>query len=401
MRFYQSFENICNLSRIFDNYVERYELDRKFCIPKNALDLFERSEEVEFILLGTKEFGNAFFNLINRRYKVAFVVDDFKANRGELFCGAEIISSDKFIDINKKGKKYIAVNTCRFDYSRRYFETLCREQSIPLINFEQAMRMIGASKEFDHRLADWSEFICENKEKYHNLAKQLIDDYSKITLYSVLNFHLTCDVEWILNIARPYSTLYFRSGLLSLGDRERFVDGGASIGESTTALIDVTNGCFERIWMVEPDKYNIETLSKLMRKIKAHTYREKITLNKCALSNSMGTMLFNHTGHHGGSLIFDGNDTSKGEAVELTTIDKLVETQPTIIKLDIEGAELSALKGAKNTITAAKPKLFVSAYHRFNDLIAIPEYINEIRSDYKIGIRHHTEDRWDTCLYFY
>ena len=27
--------------------------------------------------------------------------------------------------------------------------------------------------------------------------------------------------------------------------------------------------------------------------------------------------------------------------------------------------------------------------------------IDTIAPDYRIGLRHHTEDRWDTCLYFF
>lgn len=43
----------------------------------------------------------------------------------------------------------------------------------------------------------------------------------------------------------------------------------------------------------------------------------------------------------------------------------------------------------------------LSAYHRAADLLDMPRLIDTLVPDYRIGLRHHTEDRWDTCLYFY
>ncbi len=326
------------------------------------------------------------------------MVDDFKSHKGERFCGANIISTDKFIEISKKDSSIIAVNTCRFDYSRRYFENLCREQNIPSLNFEQAIRLFKLNDFIDYRQSDWGPVILENVEKFSLLAEKLSDQYSRDTLYSVLLFHITCDPEWYLNIAKPYSSLYFRSGLFSLSQNERLVDCGASIGESTSALIDATGGSFDHSWMIEPDKYNIATLENMIRKYKASQLDGKISLHPYAVGESKDTLEFNHIGWHGGSIAYDGKGNGK---VQVDTIDSIINDRPTIIKMDIEGAELAALKGASESIKVHRPKLLVSAYHRSTDLLQIPELVQQYRDDYKIGLRHHTEDRWDTCLYFY
>jgi hypothetical protein len=110
--------------------------------------------------------------------------------------------------------------------------------------------------------------------------------------------------------------------------------------------------------------------------------------------------LFSHCGHLGHLLPLAGN-AAPDTFVPVMPLDMLIDGKPTLIKMDIEGAELAALKGGRGLISENRPKLCVSAYHRPEDILALTDYIGTLRDDYRIGLRHHTEDRWDTCLYFY
>ncbi len=57
-------------------------------------------------------------------------------------------------------------------------------------------------------------------------------------------------------------------------------------------------------------------------------------------------------------------------------------------KMDIEGAEGSAIEGSKSIIKNYHPKLAISVYHKKDDFWKIPEQILSIRDDYKIFLRH-------------
>ena len=69
------------------------------------------------------------------------------------------------------------------------------------------------------------------------------------------------------------------------------------------------------------------------------------------------------------------------------------------IKMDIEGAELKALKGAREALRKFKPKLAISVYHSLSDYIAIPQYINSLNLGYSFYLNHHTIHSEESILY--
>lgn len=77
----------------------------------------------------------------------------------------------------------------------------------------------------------------------------------------------------------------------------------------------------------------------------------------------------------------------------------LAGEEATFIKMDIEGSESEALKGAKDTITTYKPRLAISIYHKPEDILELPEIILSYRPDYQFYMRHYSLGAPDTVLY--
>lgn len=67
--------------------------------------------------------------------------------------------------------------------------------------------------------------------------------------------------------------------------------------------------------------------------------------------------------------------------------------------MDIEGAELEALRGAEKTIQRDYPVLAISIYHKTEDVLEIPLYILELSNRYQFYVRHYSTTASETILY--
>ena len=72
---------------------------------------------------------------------------------------------------------------------------------------------------------------------------------------------------------------------------------------------------------------------------------------------------------------------------------------PTYLKMDVEGAELEALKGAEKTIRQRLPVLAVCVYHRYDDLWRIPSYLHSLSDKYSLFLRPHEFENWQLVCY--
>ena len=87
-------------------------------------------------------------------------------------------------------------------------------------------------------------------------------------------------------------------------------------------------------------------------------------------------------------------------SVEVRRLDDLLENRPvTFLKMDIEGSELAALRGAERIIREQRPKLAICVYHKPEDMWEIPSFILSCHPDYKLYLRHHSMLADETVLY--
>jgi FkbM family methyltransferase len=69
------------------------------------------------------------------------------------------------------------------------------------------------------------------------------------------------------------------------------------------------------------------------------------------------------------------------------------------IKMDIEGAEPSALRGAEDTLREFRPRLAISVYHAFEHLTTIPQAIERLGLSYRFYLGHSSIHAEETILF--
>ena len=184
---------------------------------------------------------------------------------------------------------------------------------------------------------------------------------------------------------------YFDGPFLSHVEDEVFVDVGCLNGESSRNFIKWSQERYKHIYCFEADPHNTE---KCKKQLKDLFEDGKLTLITKAVSDKNGVASF----------IMCQNGTSKIGAgdmqVETVSLDSiLLDKNPTFIKMDIEGGEYLALKGAKRIISELHPKLAISVYHLPSDIFDIPALLLSYYPGYKFYLRHYSPYVEETVLY--
>jgi FkbM family methyltransferase len=192
---------------------------------------------------------------------------------------------------------------------------------------------------------------------------------------------------------------YFPLNLFSLSENEVFVDCGAFDGNDSINFTKFTNNKYTRIVMFEPNKENFGNIQKRV----PYLSDSRITVENYGVWSTKTTLKFQNDS--ASSTIISDNDNSD-ENVDVISLDeyfkdKPATEQPTFIKMDIEGAEIEALKGSQNIIREFTPKLAICVYHKIADMYEIPELIRSINPNYKMSLLHHSDSFYETVLYCY
>lgn len=223
--------------------------------------------------------------------------------------------------------------------------------------------------------------IVVNKLFYEEIRKQLCSE-------NINNKNIFILGELYSELKRAQ---YFDLKELDKNIRERFVDCGALDGTTSTNMYEWYRGHVDKIWLFEPDAQSVQKCRANMEKIKFQNYE---VIEKAVYS--MKTQLHFHSLGTGSSAI---NPEGKMIVNTISLDEAIGEEKPTFIKMDIEGAELEALKGAKEIIQRDRPKLAICVYHKPEDINAIPELLLEYNSDYKFYFRHYSVADNETVLY--
>jgi FkbM family methyltransferase len=182
--------------------------------------------------------------------------------------------------------------------------------------------------------------------------------------------------EWTFEGAPVSSERYFIPEVAAgLRDRETLLDGGAHHGAVSLAFAAMIDS--PRVIAVEPDAANRAVLAERLCGLP-----EPAVLD-CALAAEEGTAAFSD------GYGFASKLSPFGQAqVSVRSIDSL-DVEPTFIKLHLEGGELEALRGARETLRVHRPIVTVTVYHNGDGLWRTASWLMRELDGYRFLFRNH------------
>ena len=225
-----------------------------------------------------------------------------------------------------------------------------------------------------------SKFLKENSEKFEKMYQSLEDYRSKKIFYAILNNWYNYDFINLEQVMEKCFSHYFDLDIIPSCQEEVFVDLGAFNGDTVEDFIKIYGDNYKKIYAYEMTEQSMRELKERVKNYPRIIYEQK------AVSDELGM----------GSIKIHEISTSSNQLeleeigeIEVTSLDDDINEKITMIKMDIEGSELKALKGAENHIIKDKPKLLLSVYHGYEELLTLWEYLEKLDLSYHYYLRYY------------
>lgn len=281
------------------------------------------------------------------------------------------------------------------------------------------------------RILEAHEFFCEEKGPWiENFMAHLGDDISRDSFATYLRQRILSKVFWASDICYPVAPpvqtatwrrereeknydypvlkdmqgnviadIYYKCvyvyeqyrlpGIAEARPGDNIIDAGAFVGDSSV-YFSRRAGASGKVYAFEIFPDSVRCGMENMQRNGA----DNVEYFNCAISEKEGTatLVSNENCASISRIVFDDGKVS-GMPIKVTSIDAFRKEHGPInfIKADIEGSEMAMLKGARNTIKEDAPTCAICLYHKRDDFWEIPDFLSELRPDYKFWFRCEAE----------
>ncbi len=354
-------------------------------------ELLGEGSERSLVLMGAGSFGKRVLSALRMAGEnaVAFC-DNNPAVQGSVIDGLPVLP--------------VAEAVRRFGSSSAFVLTIFNPLQSPAAGLAQlkgfgatrVMTVVPVAWKFPQSLVpafflDLPERIVEARGSVLEAFRLLADDESRREYVDQISWRLSGVIEY--SSPDPGHPQYFPECLFTLREDEVFVDCGAYDGDTLQVFLQQCRGDFRRALAFEPDPSNFARLTDLIRKV-PEDVRRRITAHELATGAARCKVRFAASGQPSAAITVGGE-----VEVSVAPLDQMMQEPPTYIKMDIEGAELDALAGARQCILKNAPILAVCAYHAQDHLWRVPLAIASMVPGYHLFLRRYAEWGFDTVCY--
>lgn len=243
----------------------------------------------------------------------------------------------------------------------------------------------------------FDQSYCAAHEEEITAAGEIFADKASRELYfDMLHFRLTGKMKYLASTSSMGDQA---AELLRKDAVKNIIDCGAFKGDTA----EIFRKCFayaENIIAMEPDPSTFKRLSAYCNDANNSTDSDARLIPLCAaVGDRDKTEEFLCTGSRGSGRC--GSGRVKTALTDVRRIDTVAaDLHIDLIKMDVEGDEESALKGAENTILRDDCALAISVYHKTDDLYRLPLMIRDKYPNHHLYLRRENcVPAWDITLW--
>lgn len=231
--------------------------------------------------------------------------------------------------------------------------------------------------------------ILEHVDEYREIYELLYDEESKKSLLYLIMGYLTLKYEYFSMARHEKEAVDYYPTDIFKDAPKNVIDCGGYTGDTASQFLKYYGQEVKKYYLFEPDEKNI-----IKARSNLESYSKNIVYVQAAVAENEGMTTFYANGA-AGTIDKNGN-----ERIRSVSLDSIVKEKIYFIKMDIEGSELMALKGARSHITKDAPDMAICAYHKPADIRELVKYIKTLVPSYKVYIRHYSDKEKETVLYF-
>lgn len=406
--------DVAALRRTYHEQASRIDADPKFGLPAWISDLHSGDLLTRPLVCIANDNLELILDWLDVHANVIGIVDDYHV--GTSYGRHQCISSAAMVELSRRNPETILVNSTTAEAAQRHFNLIASQNEIPvlsLLEFHRTLRLVdhihipvrpnGLLQTND--ILAFFDAALDLESEYCRMEGKLAGLHSKATLFALLLQRLTGDSRWHSDVSvggylQPYGpdSYVVNQRFFKLNDEEVFVDAGAYRGDTLKLFSDSVNDRFKMIHAFEPDPANFSYLQSFCKK-RFGTETRRVQCHQAGVWEHSGSIRIRTADSEGTSNLashVESPGTTRSDdcsiSVDVVALDdRLADEDVTLIKLEIEGSEVAALRGSRTLLTRRRPKLAVSAYHRARDLIDIIDVVESLDAGYTIDLAHHRQ----------
>ncbi|WP_448382075.1 FkbM family methyltransferase [Desulfosoma sp.] len=361
--------------------------------PQDAFFIDRIFGKRPIVVYGAGEAFHYFHEVIIKEYGyIPRVILDQKFGCGEIFNGIPACAPDQYTATEEEMKSGVAV-VCMAN--QRYIEDVVQylkhkgfTHILTLNDIYEIHNPFSQPPELVHK---GFQFYLEQRDSIEKAFTLMEDQESRCVFFQCVKTHMTRKPVSISMRCREEQ--YTPQDLPLSKGYGRLIYCGASVGEM--ARVFTSTGKIEELVCFEPHPVQYREIARFLGNNKTRIAR-RVTILPCAVFSHEAIMPFKTSETSFGSRIVSKSD----DFVQTVSIDTaLPGFAPSYILMDIEGAELEALKGATKTIQESTPDLAICVYHSPSHLWDVPLFLHKSNPRYRFYLRNYTSLIYETVLY--